>query len=265
MLGAFNFFDKKLKSADNSNKNNNYFRFSKDNIQNKKESSIIPKNKRKKSKFLEKEISGNTTLEFMNLVNVSPKHKRKESSLEKYNLFNQYNKGNRSSNSNKRDSQFLKELKAINKSSKINIISSKKSSFKISSINFDNNVSYNESNKVKKRSFLELNKPRNEFYDKKFGKTPKAPNSKYFNSFQSLSAKYAEENFKNECPESSRILARKSIFGNMDYYQNNLKMFQINEHIQNEIDSLELKKKVKRMKKSIIKKSSKKLVIEEEI
>ena len=280
MLGNFNFFEKKLKSVDNSKRKTNNFldlRFSKEkNMLNNNDSSFILNYKRKKSKFLGEDISNNSSLKFKNSTNrrslalhLSPKYKRYKKSMENHHLFDINKKVKKNSAINKKSSLLIK---SYNKSSKNNIIYNPYNDrLKISTITPNNkdNINSIESFQANKPRFLELNNQRNEFYGDKIGKTPKVGNCTYFNNFHNLYTKYVKDYFQKgnyKRPESTKILVQNTNINNMDYFQNNLKILQLNEHIQNEIDSYELKKKIKLMKKSILiqRKSTKKLIIEEE-
>lgn len=80
--------------------------------------------------------------------------------------------------------------------------------------------------------------PKIEFYNDKMGKTPKGIRHS-INMYKN----YLKDYFKtsgDKRPESSKAIVESRF----NYYNNNAKMFKINQKIQNEIESRQLKKKL---------------------
>lgn len=72
---------------------------------------------------------------------------------------------------------------------------------------------------------------------------------------------------KNRLRHSTRLSIQPNNLNSFDYFKNNVKIMKINENIQNEISSKEIKKKINLMTRSIIRRTSKNLknlIIEEE-
>ena len=273
---SFNFFQEKLKSSDNYkyNKKNKLDLKSEKSIMNNAENSFrLVRKKSKKKNLIDKELSSISNLKFMNsLINSNRKNSVKEQnkngkkkSVES--LFGEKQQ-QRKSYANPNIIMRIPEFIKINNFSNKRIYhSSNKSSKDISSnktFSTNSNISSIESVKVKKPKFLELKTPTNEFYMNRIGKTPK--NNNYNNG---LYKNYVRNFFrvgKSKHSESSKALKEKTNFSNYNYF-NNMKMMKLNQHIQNELDSMELKRKVKIMKKTIVQlKSSNdlKYIIEEE-
>ena len=125
--------------------------------------------------------------------------------------------------------------------------------------------------KSKRQKFLETKQSKQNFRGSSFSKiskTPKARNSFKLNNDNekgkknvraSLFLNYAKD--YNNSPNYKRASTSKKMFSNTnikqyDYYNDNDKLFRINENIQNELESKELRKKVNYMKKTIIQCSS---------
>ena len=115
---------------------------------------------------------------------------------------------------------------------------------------FISSIENHNNNKLKKMNkFLSIKNDR--LQRKKTSKTPKAKESPRFrrrsvfnNYVQNYGKLYKSSDKKNPIMENIQ---------NYDYYDNNEKLFKINEKINNELGVLQLKKKVHRMRKSIIK------------
>ena len=126
--------------------------------------------------------------------------------------------------------------------------------------------------KSKRQKFLETKQSKQSFRGSSFSKmskTPKARNSHFKlnndnekgkqNVRASLFLNYAKE--YNNSPNYERTSTNKKIYANTnikqyDYYNDNDKLFRINENIQNELESKELRKKVNNMKRTIIQSTS---------
>ena len=151
-----------------------------------------------------------------------------------------------------------------------------KKSIYSSSFNSNNQLTTRENNVVIKDNNIK-NKPRkskqkyldiNQIYNisTKISKTPKASKSNFNNGGErrksakgSLFLNFVRD--YNDFPNSRRSTTINKLYKNtniqqFDYYQNNEKIFKLNENIQNEIESKELKKKVHFMKKTIIQNNS---------
>jgi len=271
MRSSFNFFQKKLKSVDNyspkKSTNNDQ------SMLNSIENSFRLENKQvKKKPLIDKEISTLSHLK-SNIKKLDSITKQKKDSFIRVSSFKKSAK-KRSVESlflerqNKRNSNqnpvMLLKNHSIRRSNKKVHYSSNNGSINYSNFKMESNefLSSIDSVKSKKKRFLELKKPRVDFYNDKMGKTPK--NIGYNNFFYK---NYIKDYFKNNSgdkrPESSKAIVESKF----NYYNNNLQMLKINQKIQNEIDSMELKKKVNLMRKTIIQiQSSKDLkdIIEEE-
>ena len=122
--------------------------------------------------------------------------------------------------------------------------------------------------KTKRQKFLDVKQSKMGVPFSELSKTPKAKNSN-FNIYEnngkgkqnrpSLFLNYTKEynNFLNYNPISTnnQILSSTNI-NQYDYYNDNKKVFKINENITKEFESKELKKKVNLMKKTLIQNSS---------
>ena len=252
MRSSFNFFQKKLKSVDNylSKKDAS----NDQSMLNSIENSFRLENKQlKKKPLIDKEISTLSHLK-SNIKKLDSINKPKKDSFIRVSSFK------KSAKKRSIESLFLERQKRksqnppllINfpnkRSNKQVHHSSKNGSYNFSSFKAESNefLSSIDSLKVKKKKFLEVKKMKNDFYDNKMGKTPK--NIMHNNN---VYKNYIKDYFKtsgNKRPGSSKALVENRF----NYYNNNAKMFKMTQNIQNEIDSLELKKKVNLMRKTII-------------
>ena len=267
----FNFFEKKIKSVDINSKSKKNIKIDTKNeqsmINNLGSPYILNHSKKNSKNLIEKELSRISNLKMMKTINQQRnsafyrnsffRKKRKKSSIESLFLLEQ-NKKNK--DNYKTPVLMLRPTEMLKNSNKDLYKSSNRSLKKISSINNESNEFTSSMYAIKKRKsrFLELKKP-NDIYGRKLGKTPKASNFQFKNN---IYLNYAKEYIKpttiNKRPESSKLLIQTSNFNSFEYFKNNAKIMKINENIENEIGSKELKKKLKLMKKSI-RKSSKNL------
>mgnify|MGYP002624066407 CR=1 FL=1 len=257
MRSSFNFFQKKLKSVDNCPSKKSIT--NDQSMLNSFENSFRLENKQlKKKPLIDKEISNlshlKSNIKKLDSLKYSmkdsfirvPSFKKNQKKRSVENLFLE----TQNKKMNIQPSLLLK-VSSFRKSNKKVHYSSNNGSPNFSNFNVDSNefLSSIDSVKVKKRKFLELKKMKNDFYDNKMGKTPK--NTRLNNN---IYKNYIKDYFKtsgNKRPGSS-----KEVIESRFIYYNNIKMFKMNQKIQNEIDSLELKKKVSQMRKTIIQISS---------
>jgi hypothetical protein len=128
-------------------------------------------------------------------------------------------------------------------------LSSKNGSLYFSNFNKEKNEFLSSLNSpiARKKRFLELKKPRNEFFNNKMGKTPKGNIRHINNTYKSYIEDYFKTSGINKSESNNDVIENR-----FNYYNNNEKMFKMNQKIQNEIDSMQLKKKVNLMRKTII-------------
>ena len=255
MRSSFSFFQNKLKSVDNYQLKRNVG--NDQSMLNSFENSSRLENKLlKKKPLIDKEKS---TLSYLkpNLKKINSLTKPKHDSFIKVSSFKKNAKkrsvgnlflDNQKRKSNQNPSLLLKMPTYNKKSSKKVHFSSNNGSFIFSNFKRENNEFSNLLNavNVKKNRFLELKTPKIEFYNDKMGKTPKGIRHS-INMYKN----YLKDYFKtsgDKRPESSKAIVESRF----NYYNNNAKMFKINQKIQNEIESRQLKKKVNFMRKSII-------------
>jgi hypothetical protein len=239
MRNSFNFFQNKLKSVDNFKSKR---KVSKDyNMLNNFQNSFRPENKLKKKPLIDKEISA-----LPNNKKIDSITKPMNDSLNRLSSIKKNSKKrpieclllDQQKRKSIQNPSFYLKIPSFKKSNKKVHYSSKNGSLNFSNLNVDNNELLRAMNsfKEKKKGFLESKKPRNEFFNNKMGKTPK--NIRLNNNVYKNYIKDYFRTFGNKRSESS-----KAIENRFNYYNNHAKIYQMNQKIQNEIESRELKKK----------------------
>ena len=168
--------------------------------------------------------------------------------------------------------KFLNNNKYLNCPSKYSSSTLKNTNIKVqnsycsSSINSNNKdiLSSRENVKTKKQKYLQINNPNKNLHYMNVSKTPKA-NGNYLmlqnnekdkkKVRDSLFLNYAKEYKMPPKFKDSETINKNISNTNIqqyDYYNNIEKVYKINENIQKELESMELKKKVNLMKKTII-------------
>ena len=258
MKSPSHFFKNRLKNLDNlTNRNNNikieinYVSSLANNMESsfKFENNIISE---KNCSSIENEISGLSNFKFLSL-NKRNSYSKKSSSIQRKSLENPI-----------LEQQIL--LNHLTSRSKLKLlepnIKSKLNSNFSSSINCNNKeyLSSFGTFKKKKSKFLDIKKPQNDYLINIISKTPKICNYQLNNNNKGKSTKgslflnYAEDYSKspkfNHSEEANELATQSNLC--YEYYNNIGKFLKINENIQNEMESKELKKKVNLMKKSIV-------------
>ena len=241
MNSPSHFLKYKLKNAIDNNNPNNNLKFELNyvsNILNSLASSFrqnIDKNAEYENNFYEKEASALSNFKFLKTSKSRNSFSNNTSSkIKNTNLNIKYSDLNSNINSNLKD--FLSSIENI---------------------------------KTKRQKFLDVKQPKRESYFSKMSRTPMADNTHLKlnnnnektkgNTRASLFLNYAKD--YNKSPKCRRVSTINQLYANTniqqyDYYNNNQKVYKINENIQNELESKELKKKVNLMKKTIIQSTS---------
>ena len=248
MKSPSHFLKCKLKNAKETNNTNSNFQINVNyvsNILNNMESTLrqnINNYAEKENIFLDKEISPLTNFKFM------------QSSRIRNNLSN-FSSSIKNTNSNKKKKSCCSSMNILNSNNEecfnSNFLNSKRENY----LDIINN-NFSKISKTPKVS--------NNF--SKISKTPKASNINSFkeksgNTKGSLFMNFAKDYAKSPKCRQTVVINPMMVDKNMNQinnFNNNEKLFKINENIQNELDSKELKKKITLMKKSLIQNNSSK-------
>ena len=126
-------------------------------------------------------------------------------------------------------------------------------SFGLSFGNFDKkpNITLIDGFKAKKQKNLKGRSSKSKPRNSKFKSNSKVNNSRCNNSLNKVSKKNIYKFRRRSVQFEGPIKFMQNSYNDLDYYKDNNKMMKINEHIKNEIGSIELKKKINLMRKSL--------------